>query len=457
MQHFHLKTRMLNLPPAMTITLSFVFVITTGAILLCLPISSKAGTFTPFIDALFTAATSTCVTGLVVYDTFTHWSAFGQVVILLLIQIGGIGLVTFAIFFSLLLRRKMRLKSLVLAQESINNYDLPDTLKLVKTVIAVTFTLETLGSLILMTRFIPKFGADGIFTSIFMAVSAFCNAGIDLLGREGAFASLTHYNNDPVVLITIMTLIIIGGLGFVVWMDLSLRQRGHKMLLHTKIVLIVTAIMIFGGAFAFLLSELNNPATIANLPWGQRVLASFFQSITPRTAGFNSVDINALHGMSKILIIVLMFIGAAPGSTAGGIKVTTFSVAIMTVISVIRGRDDTIILKHKISKSIVYKSITIIAVSMLVVILSSSVIWFTEPDIALKSGLNTILEAVSAFGTVGLSSGLTPFLHGASKIALILTMFFGRIGPITLSIALAINHANRKEAAVIPEGRIIVG
>jgi len=457
LRSFIQKQRVMRLPPAVIITGSFLLVILAGTFLLCLPFAAKDGTPTPLIDSLFTATSATCVTGLVVYDTFSHWSVFGQVVILLLIQIGGIGLVTFGVFFSILLKHKIGLKNLVLAQESTNNYGLTDTLRLVSLVVRVSLLTELAGALILMLRFIPHYGAEGIYISVFMSVSAFCNAGFDVLGREGPYSSLIHYNSDPVVLLTIMSLIVIGGLGFVVWRDIGDFRKNKKLLLHTKIVLVVSAILIALGTAAILMLEWGNPKTLETLPWGQKLLASLFQSVTPRTAGFNTLDINAMTSLTKLLLVVLMFIGAAPGSTGGGIKVTTFTVAMMTVLSVIRGREETVLLKRKIPMNIVYKAIAIIALSLAVIAVTAGIIWFTEPDSGLKTEINSLFEATSAFGTVGLSAGLTPGLHTPSKIALILTMFFGRIGPMTLATALTISHANRKGGQIIPEGRVIVG
>lgn len=437
--------------PARIIVGSFALVILVGTLLLMLPISSKDGTFTPVINAMFTATTSTCVTGLVVYDTFSHWSYFGQGVILALIQIGGIGLVTLASFFTLLLRQKIGLSNMVLTQESVNTNSLRNLHSLVKLVIVSTLVVEASGALLLATRLIPRYGVEGIWVSVFTAVSAYCNAGIDIFGRETPFCSLTVFQDDVIVNVTVMLLIVIGGLGFIVFQDILGYRKSRHLMLHTRTVLFVTGVLIVGGAILFFLMEYNN--TLKDLPLWQKIMASFFQSITPRTAGFNSVDVAGMHDATKLFMCALMFIGAAPGSTGGGIKVTTFMVLVMTVVGTLRNKTQTTIMRRRVDHMTVYRSLAVAALSICVCIITSAVILW-EMDVATIDG---IFEAFSAFGTVGISTGITPTLGIASKIALILTMFIGRVGSISFILAISLRLAYHPRKLVLPEGQIIVG
>lgn len=444
-----------GMPHVRLIMLSFAAIIAVGAFLLMLPISSNSGSFTPPEDALFTATSATCVTGLVVFDTFAHWNGFGQAIILLLIQLGGLGLISFTTFFTLTIRRKLGIRDLQLANEYISNGSLKDVPRLLRLVVAVSFTVECLGALLLSFRFVPAYGDVGVWISIFLAVSAYCNAGFDILGREGPFSSLTNYNDDPLVLLTISALIIIGGLGFIVFNDILSYRRGHSLLLHTRVVLIFSTALIVIGALLFFLIEYNNSDTMKDLPLGQKILASFFQSVSARTAGFNSVDVGAMYDPSKMLMCALMFIGAASGSTGGGIKITTFIVLVMTVVSVVRGREDTIVLGRKVSKRVVYRALAIAAISGLIVIVAFFVIVYCQQEQEIAS-IDALFEAVSAFGTVGLSTGVTPDMTLGSKFILIVTMFAGRVGPVSLALALTVRD-QKHESEVLPEGRILVG
>ena len=441
--------------PARVICVSFAMVIAVGTLLLALPISSKSGTFTPLINCLFTATSATCVTGLVVYDTFSHWSAFGQGVILMLIQIGGLGLVTLTTFFNVLIGRKLGLRSMQLAQESTNFTSLTDIGSLTRTVVMVSLAIEGIGALLLATTFIPKYGADGVWISIFLAVSAFCNAGFDILGRETPYISLCNYNDNPVVMITIASLIIIGGLGFVVWHDLAQVRTTRKLSLHSKIVLTITGILLISGAVVFAVCEWTNPFTLGPLSLGEKIIASFFQSVTTRTAGFNSVPMERMHGITKGIACILMFIGAAPGSTGGGVKVTTISVLAMTVISVVRGWDDTIIQRRKINQSTVYKSLSIISLALLGVCGGAGLLTIFLDHIGYHA-VDIFFEVISAFGTVGLSVGVTGQANFGSKLVLSFLMFLGRVGPVGFALSLAANpNKNKKE--ILPEGKVIVG
>ena len=443
--------------PARTICASFFLVIMTGTLLLMLPFSAKDGQFTSFMDALFTATSATCVTGLVVVDTFLHWSIFGQVVILCLIQIGGLGLVTFVTFFNILIGRKLGFRSRQLAQESAGA-DVTDIRSLIETIVGISLLVELIGALVLCLSFVPIYGRDGFFISVFLAVSAFCNAGFDILGREGAYASLTNYNSAPGVLIPIALLIIIGGLGFIVWHDLIHFRKNHRLLLHTRIVLIITAVLIVVGMAAYLILEWDNPATFGDLSVGEKLNAAFFQSVTTRTAGFNSVDYAAMTPIAKTVSMVLMFIGAAPGSTGGGIKGTTLVVIVMAIACVVRGEDETIIMKRRVPHQTVSKSLAIIMLGLLAVLISAGVIFFTEhKNGQMVSGIDAMFESVSAFGTVGLSVGVSNIANTISRLVLVLTMFIGRVGPVSLILSLAM-RANRKDRqAILPEGKIMVG
>lgn len=439
--------------PVRTIATSFVIVILVGAVLLMMPFSSRDGAFTPFVDALFTATTATCVTGLVVFDTYLKWSAIGQAVILLLIQIGGLGLLTIVTFFNIALRRKLGLRGVHMASETANALDVVDAPKLIKTIMVVSFSCEAIGALLLMAHFVPKYGREGVFMSVFLAVSAFCNAGIDLLGREGAYASLTNYGDNPYVLFIIMALIIVGGLGFLVWQDLFHYRKTRKLLLHTRIVLVVSGILILSGTILFLLFEWDNPGTLAPLSFFEKLLNSMFQSVSSRTAGFNTVDIGSLKGITKMFMIILMFIGASPGSTGGGIKTTTFAVLIMTVLSVVLGREETVVFKRRVDKAIVYKALAIAFFSITLVLVATSIIYFTSAETT--DGMNALFESTSAFATVGLSTGVTTVANLPSKIVLILAMYLGRVGPVSFAIALTLRQGKRHE--VIPDGKITVG
>lgn len=444
--------------PATTISLSFIIIILFGAILLMLPISSKSGEFTPFIDSLFTATSATCVTGLVVFDTFQKWSLFGQIIILLMIQIGGLGLVTFVTFFNIFIGRKLGFRRMQIASESVSADGFNQSKVIVKNIISVSLIVETLGTIILSTAFVPKYGAKGIFKAIFISISAYCNAGFDILGDNQRFTSLTEYYNNPIVLITVMFLIVFGGLGFIVWHDLINYRKTKHLELHSKIVLFTTALLILSGAIIFALLEWNNKNTFAEMTVGNKVVNSFFTSITCRTAGFNTVDFGELNPVSKVFAIMLMYIGAAPGSTGGGIKITTFIVLVMTVVCILRNKDDTIILKRKIEKTAVYKAITIVALSMTIIFGASFILFYQLDGQSVASGINTLFEVVSAFATVGLSTGVTGVLNSLCKLILIFIMFLGRVGPVSVAMFLVIKNANKDtRKQMYPEAKIMVG
>lgn len=443
--------------PARMISASFAVVIAIGTLLLWLPISSKARVFTPLLDCLFTAASATCVTGLVVYDTYTHWSAFGHGVLLMLIQIGGLGLVTFTSFFNLVVGRKLGLRGMRLASESINSTSFGDVPYLLRMIITFTLAVEASGALLLGLYFVPRFGLRGIAISVFLAISAFCNAGFDVLGFLGEYTSLTSLNDSYLVLFTIMLLIIIGGLGFIVWNDLMAWRKTRTLLLHTKVVLLVTAFLLLLGTVCFLLFEWNNPATLQPMSLKEKIGAGCLQSVTMRTAGFNSIDLYSMHDATKVFSIVLMFIGAAPGSTGGGIKVTTIAVIVMTAVSISRGKDEPYLLGRRLSANVVYRSLAILFLGIVVSGITAIILILTCPlEQNGLTGVDAAFEAVSAFATVGVSSGVTAVTNWVGKIALTLTMFIGRVGPVSFGLTLAAQQkVNRK--LIVPEGKIVVG
>lgn len=443
--------------PARIISASFAVVIAIGTLLLWLPISSKARVFTPLLDCLFTAASATCVTGLVVYDTYTHWSAFGHGVLLMLIQIGGLGLVTFTSFFNLVVGRKLGLRGMRLASESINSTSFGDVPYLLRMIITFTLAVEASGALLLGLYFVPHFGLRGIAISVFLAISAFCNAGFDVLGFLGEYTSLTSLNDSYLVLFTIMLLIIIGGLGFIVWNDLMAWRKTRTLLLHTKVVLLVTAFLLLLGTVCFLLFEWNNPATLQPMSLKEKIGAGCLQSVTMRTAGFNSIDLYSMRDATKVFSIVLMFIGAAPGSTGGGIKVTTIAVIVMTAVSISRGKDEPYLLGRRLSANVVYRSLAILFLGIVVSGITAIILILTCPlEQNGLTGVDAAFEAVSAFATVGVSSGVTAVTNWVGKIALTLTMFIGRVGPVSFGLTLAAQQkVNRK--LIVPEGKIVVG
>lgn len=434
------------------IVVSFLIVILAGTLLLMLPWSTPDG-IAP-LDALFTATSATCVTGLVVRDTFQGFTRFGQVIIICLIQIGGLGLVTLTSFFTLALRRRASFHSMRLASESINTSDVAQARQLLFVVIKLAAFFEGVGALLLAPVFIPRFGAEGIFVSVFIAISAFCNAGFDLLGRTTPYASLTEYAGNWYVQGIVMFLIIAGGLGFLAWHDLSQWRHRRKLTLHTRVVLFCTGILIVGGTAAFAFLEWNNMDTIGVMGVGDKLVNSMFQSVSARTAGFNTVDLGSMQTITKCMMCLLMFIGAAPGGTGGGIKVTTFSVILVAVASVATGREDAVLFHHKIDKKIVYRALAIAVLSLLAVILATLFIFFYTSDA--YDPLDSLFEAVSAFATVGLSVGATATMEPLARFITILTMFIGRVGPVSLAISLAANK-RQDRFEVLPEGKISVG
>lgn len=455
-----------NSRPGRVISLSFSLVIMTGAVLLTLPFASQSGQSVGFLRAVFTATSATCVTGLVVVDTATHWTTFGKLVIIALIQIGGLGLVTITSIFYSFMRRKTSLRTLVVAQESTASFSFVDVFKLVRKIAIITFGCEIAGGLVLSWRYIPHFGwIRGIGKGFFHSVSSFCNAGFDLLGdtEAGNFCSLVAWNGDPFVTMTTGLLVIVGGLGFVVWSDIiGLRLKGGKLRFHSKVVLSMTGILLLFGTVFFLVVEYNNTRStwsLGSLPEWQRPLAALFQSITPRTAGFNSIDQNTLSDSSKFMTTILMFIGAAPGSTGGGIKVSTFAVILATIVSDARGHDDIVLIRHRLPRETFTRAFAIFGLALSLVILTTMLLSFIENEALVADRfrfVDLVFEATSAFGTVGLSSAGTPGLEPTSWAVLVPVMFLGRVGPASFALSLAMAKMQRRDL-VHPEGKTLVG
>ena len=436
-----------------TICSSFLLVIAVGTLLLTLPISSRTGRL-GVIDALFTATSATCVTGLVVRDTWSQFSLFGQVIILMLIQVGGLGLVTLTSFFALAARRRMGFRDLRLLGESVSADGLSKATEVLKIVIKLAAAFEAVGIVLLLFAFVPQFGAEGVWVSVFTAISAFCNAGFDLFGRFGAYSSLVPYVNNYYVQAVIMFMIMAGGLGFMVWVELAEYRKKRRLSLHAKVVLQFSAIFWVGGAVLLALLEWSNPKTMGGLSVPGKIMAALFQSVSTRTAGMNTIDLAACSPISKLLMSVLQFIGAAPGSTGGGVKVTTFAVLILTIRSVAQGRDDCVIGGHHIESKTVYRALTIIVIGAVAAFGSAVVVYYNTAETV--SVIDCIFESCSAFGTVGLSVGVTGQLNTGAKLLYMACMFMGRVGPVSLAISLTAKPDDNKRK-VLPVGHINVG
>lgn len=420
------------------IALGYLAVILVGCFLLMLPFSTKDNVWTPFLDALFTSVSATCVTGLSIYDTYIHWSAFGQIVILLLIQIGGIGFMTLITLFSLLIRKQIGIYERRILVQSSGSMRSTGVVKLIRRILFWTVIFETIGFALLSIRFCEQFGfGKGLFFALFHSVSAFCNAGFDLMGVLGDNVSLIPYAGDPLVNLTIMALIFIGGIGFIVWDDLlNNKFKFKKLSLHSKIVIITSTTLVLFGALSFYLVE-RNGALSGKSP-GEIILASLFQSVTARTAGFKTVDLASMTDSGKLLISSLMFIGGSSGSTAGGIKTTTFVVLIFGIATTARGSNDIHIGKRRLDKSLLSQACTILATYLIAITATVIIICAIEPF----SLADVLLETVSAIATCGLSVGITGKLGVVSLILLIMLMYIGRVGIITLALAFFEKHVN---------------
>ena len=433
------------------IAFSFLGVITVGGLLLLLPISSADGTWTTPLTAFFTATSATCVTGLVVTDTYTHWSFFGQLIILAMIQIGGLGFMTVMTAFAVAMRKKIGLHERTLLMQAAGSMTHGGLIRLTRRIITITAFFEFLGACLLSIRFIPQMGfAEGIWNAVFHSVSAFCNAGFDIMGKYGSFSSFTKYVGDPLVSLTLIFLIVVGGIGFLVWDDL-IKNKFHygKYDLHTKLVLDTTGILILSGWVIFLLTEANS--SLSGMPFGEKLLASLFQSVTPRTAGFNTIDTAKLSDGGTILTLFLMFIGGSPGSTAGGIKTTTIAVLLLDTIATATMQSSINIHKRKLDDAMVKRASAIAIVYGFGIMVASFAIYALEP-FGMKE---TLFEVTSAVGTVGLSMGITPQLCSVSRLILMLMMFAGRVGG--LSFVLLLGEKRKGRVTELPTENILIG
>lgn len=421
--------------------------ILTGGLILTLPWATRSGVSTPFLESLFTATSAVCVTGLVVHDTFTYWSTFGQAIILLLIQIGGMGIVTISVAIAVISGRKIGLMQRSTMQEAIAAPQIGGIVRLTSFILRTTFLIELLGALALSMVFIPEFGfLKGVWYSVFHSISAFCNAGFDLMGTNAPYSSLTAYAAQPVVNITIMALIVVGGIGFLTWDDIKTNGRHlHKYRMQSKVILSVTSILILSAALYFFLFEFQD------LPLKERILSSFFQSVTPRTAGFNTVDLTSISEVGLMVMILLMLTGGSPGSTAGGMKTTTVAVLLASALSVFQKKNYAEIYKRRIPADAVRNAATVMLMYITLFLTGGMIISYVE-EVPI---LTALFETSSAIGTVGLSLGLTTELGVVSQIILIALMFFGRVGGLTIIFAaLSERHSS---ASKYPEGKITVG
>lgn len=439
-----------RLTPYQILSLGIAALVLSGAFLLMLPLSSQSGESMSFVDALFTATSAVCVTGLVVVDTGNYFSLFGQLVIIFLIQCGALGFMTMATLMALLMRKKVHLRNRLIMQEALNQLTLAGIVKLVKYIIKSTLLIEFIGGTILAIRFYVDFGATGIYYGYWHAISAFCNAGFDIIGSKNG--NLFPYVDDFIVNITLTSLIILGGLGFAVIADITTMKKFNFFALHTKIVLATTAFLVLGGMFYILLMDYYNPETLGGLSLTGKLLASYFQSVTLRTAGFATLPIGELTNASIFAMMILMFIGASPSSTGGGIKTTTFAVVIASIWSQIRGHEDTVLFYRKIPNAMIQKAYTFTFISAA---LNCLAIMLLTMDNANTESIPLFFEVISAFSTCGLSMGITPTLDSFSKYVLTIMMLIGRIGPVTFALALALK--SQKTKIKYPEGKIMIG
>lgn len=443
-----------TITPSRVLMLGFGFIILLGTLLLRLPAASAHEQLT-LIDAVFTATSCVCVTGLSVLDPGTDLTFFGQLVMILLIQAGGLGFMTLGTMILILLRRRITLSERIIISSSLNEDGLQGMVSLTVRIVLLCFTIEGIGAVLLMTRMIPQHGvAQGVWYSVFHAISAFCNAGFDLAG------GFTYYKNDPVVLSTVMALIVLGGLGFSVIFDLQ-RNKSHmaRLSLHSKLVLVITGILIVAGGVLFFVLEYSNPMTYADpsLHPYMRPLNALFQSITTRTAGFTTVNQADLTPPSLMLTLVLMFIGASPASTGGGLKTTTFGIFFLLIINVLRGRNRVTVFRRTINQDLINRAVVLFTLALTLIILSHVALMLMLPQTAAVSSSNVLYEVISAFATVGLTIGVTAELTFGGKIVMCLIMFVGRVGLMTIAFALTRKHPKGKNNLRYPEGRVMIG
>lgn len=455
-----------SLGPSQILVAGFLMVILVATVLLMLPISSQSGQTTGFIDALFTSTSAVCVTGLVVVNTLEYWSLFGKIVILFCIQIGGLGFMSLVSMIFVFMGKKITLKNRLLMQEAFSFNKTAGIVRFAKAVVQLTFVVEGIGAILLSLVFIPEHGLiKGIGYSIFHAISAFCNAGFDLVGSN----SLVPYVGNGIINFTIMGLIIASGLGFSVWIDtyniikmkrqsaehFTWKQAFYKLSLHTKLVWTITIILIVIGFVFFFLVEYNNPATLGALSLKDKIYAALFQSVAPRTAGFNTLPLAELTPASQLMSVILMFIGGSPAGTAGGVKTVTIGVLVLCALSTIKGRENTVVYKRRIPMAVIARALTVVIIAIVVVLGTLMILTVTE-DAAF---MELLFEVVSAFGTVGSTLGITTSLTPIGKIIIIMLMFIGRLGTITIAVALMVRQGKTKEKHIIqyPEEKVLVG
>lgn len=453
--------------PTQILVFGFFILIVIASIVLSLPISSASGGYTPFEDAVFTATSAVCVTGLVVVNTAAHWSLFGKIVILCCIQIGGLGFMSLVSMISIALGRRITLKNRLIMQEALNFNTTAGVVRFTKMVVKGTLLVEGIGAALLAFVFVPEYGViKGIWYSIFHAISAFCNAGFDIIGDS----SLTPYIGNGLVNLVIMALIVIGGLGFSVWLDTyrtishkvkapknyTWKQAINKLSLHTKLVALITVALLGLGFLVILALEYSNPGTLGGLTFKEKIYAAMFQSVSPRTAGFNTIPLSELTDTSKLFTLLLMFIGGSPAGTAGGIKTVTIGVLALCAYSTIKGNEQTVVFKRRIPFNIISRALTIVMIGISVVFISVGCLSLSEDF----SFMEILFETVSAFATVGTTLGITSYLSFIGKIMIIIVMFIGRLGPITITVALMVrqgNKENNKGNIQYPEEKVMVG
>lgn len=443
---------MLTLKPAQILAVGFALVILIGAIVLNTPFVTISGERVGFVNALFTSTSAVCVTGLVVVDTGTYFNRFGHTVIMILIQIGGLGFMTMGTMIAFLVGRKITLKNRLLMQKAMGQNSIAGIIRLVRRVLIGTFCVEALGVLLLSFTFVPVYGwKTGLYFSLFHSVSAFCNAGFDLIGNG---VSLIPFQYDYIVNFTVCGLIVIGGLGFTVIFDMLETRNFRKLTLNSKLVLTTTGALLLSGFITIFIFEMNNPATLGSMPLQGKLLTALFHSVTPRTAGFNTLVMSDLTMSTVFITMMLMFIGGSPSSTAGGAKTTTIATMVLSVKSIILGREDANVFKRKISMDAIHNATAVVSVSMALVVLVTLCLTVSESS---HTMMEILFETVSAFATVGLSLGLTPDLSDFGKLLLSITMFAGRIGPITLVLALTGVKDSNRTLYHYPEDKITIG
>lgn len=451
-----LLSKINTMEPAQVMVIGFGVVVLFGGLILNLPIATKSGESVGFLNSLFTATSAVCVTGLVVVDTSTYWSEFGQFVIIALIQVGGLGFMTIATMFYLLMGKKINLRERLLIQESLNQRDLSGLVKLTRYVILMTFAIEGIGALLLSMVFIPKLGLPkGIWYSIFHSISAFCNAGFDLMGSvTGEYSSLMSFVDNSLINFVICGLIILGGIGFPVILDVINNRKYSKLNVHSKIVINTTAILIVMGFLFIFIAEFSNKGSLGALNMKEKLLSSLFQSVTLRTAGYTTIDLALLKESTLFLMMILMLIGASPASTGGGLKTTTIATLFLTVKSFILGKEDIEVYQRRIGEATVKKSLGVFFIGVFIALFGTLLLTIVNPEYTLiESGF----EVISAFATVGLSIGGTPSLTSLGKILIIILMFLGRVGSLTIFIALRSKNNKIKSKIRYAEGKIIVG